>query len=241
MMNATPSSSTSFTRFMALAVLLWTSLPVRAFTSTLTAPNTQPLATTPDSSSSSLLSSSSSSSSSRLLYSNGDNVILPAAPTTTAVMTDSPSLAALPTIQSLDEWHQYFASAKQGITVVRFYSETCRACKQATPAFARLVASSNNKNKKLHFVQVPATAATKELWQHVGVTRMPWAQVYDHDTASTGNLLVHQGSVSRSKIASFRGALDKYLLWREEDEECSVDDDMTATCYNNYTPTFAMA
>ena len=226
-MNATPPP-TSFARFMALAVLLWTSLPVHAFTSTLTGTSSQPLATT----------TSRLRSSSRLLYSNGDNAILPAAPTVVADSSSS-SLAAVPTIQSLDEWQQYFATAKQTTTVVRFYSETCRACKQATPAFARLVSqhSSSSSSSSIQFVQVPATVATKELFQHVGVTRMPWAQVYDN---TRGNHLVHQGSVSRSKIASFRGALDKYLSSSEE--ECRIDgDDVAAAACYNYAPTFAMA
>ena len=117
-----------------------------------------------------------------------DKRLSPTGPTT------HPNVQRVTTVAEFDQC----MAAASGPVVVRFFAEYCRACKASTPHFRRLV---TQHGENVQFVEVSATAA-REVFVHHGVTRMPWGQVYQDGA------LVHEGSLSRTKIAAFASFLD---------------------------------
>lgn len=105
-------------------------------------------------------------------------------------------------IATPEEWQHAVVPRTNAWVVVRFHSETCRACKAAKPAFYRL-ASQAWWPEGVQFVEVPSTA--KAVFQQCRVTRMPWGQVY-HQGA-----LVHQGSLTKSKLRYFQNELQRQV------------------------------
>ena len=132
--------------------------------------------------------------------------VAPRAPPTTVVVhpTSHPSVHRVASLEDLDE---RLATATTP-TVVRFYSESCRACKAGTPAFYRMVSKHTNE---VQFLEVPASAATKAVFQRCGVTKYPFGQVYERN-ASTGEVeMVHEGSLIRNRLSTFEKGLEAQL------------------------------
>lgn len=109
---------------------------------------------------------------------------------------------------TLNDYKTLVGDETEKVTVVRFYAPWCRACHRTAPLFDRLTASHPNVN----FVKVPVSEDTKHVLAAMGVTKLPYGQIY-HPTAG----LAEELSMNKVAFRDFQRILDSYL-----DNECEL-------------------
>ena len=113
-------------------------------------------------------------------------------------------------ISSLSQLQQHLSSSSSYLTVIRYYSDTCRACKAGAPAFYKLAQSQKQTTTTRHGIQFLQVSNTvREVFKHYHVSRMPWGQIYQTTSCDEPPRLLHQGSLKRDKVRAFETALKK--------------------------------
>jgi thiol-disulfide isomerase/thioredoxin len=107
-----------------------------------------------------------------------------------------------------DDYKALVGDETEKVTVVRFYAPWCRACHRTAPLFDRLAAAHPNVN----FVKVPVSEDTKHVMAAMGVTKLPYGQIY-HPIAG----LAEELSMNKVAFRDFQRILDSYL-----DNECEL-------------------
>ncbi|KAL7575978.1 hypothetical protein ACA910_000767 [Epithemia clementina (nom. ined.)] len=82
--------------------------------------------------------------------------------------------AFLKHVSTLMDYKLHVAEEKERISVVRFISPSCRACKAATPLFDMLA----HQFPDLNWAEVPVTKQNSALHQGLGVTTVPSGHIY---------------------------------------------------------------
>jgi thiol-disulfide isomerase/thioredoxin len=86
--------------------------------------------------------------------------------------------------------------------VVRYYAPWCRACKKAEPLFIKLA----QDHPDIKFVQVPIVSTNSQLVEKLGVTVIPWGQIYRPNLG-----LVSEAKINSKNFAEFRSAVASLL------------------------------
>jgi thiol-disulfide isomerase/thioredoxin len=105
-------------------------------------------------------------------------------------------------VSTLQEYNTVVADEVERISVVRFYSASCRSCKGATPAFDALA----RKYPDLNWVEVPVTQDNAALHQGLGVPSVPFGHVYVPDAG-----LVEELRLVRPQMKRFGKVLKSYV------------------------------
>jgi len=109
-------------------------------------------------------------------------------------------------VLTLDEFKTVVDEETEQIIVVKYYAPWCRACKAMSPSYKKIVedygGDDSDKSLNIKFVDAPMTSVNSEIHQAMGITTIPFAQIY-HPKAG----LVEERKIGRRYFSDFKKVL----------------------------------
>jgi thiol-disulfide isomerase/thioredoxin len=109
-----------------------------------------------------------------------------------------PKLPNLHTALTVRDFDKLVASEQGSDCVVRYYAPWCKACKKSEPLFLKLA----QDHPGVKFIQVPILSSNSELVARMGVTIIPWGQIYRPQLG-----LVQEFKINSKNFAEFRSVV----------------------------------
>ena len=108
-------------------------------------------------------------------------------------------------VSTLEDYKREVIDCEEQIVVVKFYSASCRSCKEMAPLFKKL-ANALSDNEKVKFVQVPVTRNNAVLHQGLGIPSVPYGHVYHKEGG-----LVEERKLNKKVFNDFQDVLYHYV------------------------------
>lgn len=105
-------------------------------------------------------------------------------------------------VTTLEEYKREVGEEQQRMVCVRFFSQSCRACKAAEPMFRRLTL----EYPSVKFVEVPLLENNVYMLKGLGVPSFPYVHLY-----YPGVGLVEESRINRKTFADFQTAFQQYV------------------------------
>ncbi|GAX20828.1 hypothetical protein FisN_7Hh142 [Fistulifera solaris] len=105
-------------------------------------------------------------------------------------------------VTTLEEYKRHVGEEQHRMVCVRFFSQTCRACKAAEPMFRRMTL----EYPSIKFVEVPLLEDNAYMLKGLGVPSFPYVHLY-----YPGAGLVEESRLNRKVFAEFQAVLQQYV------------------------------
>ncbi|GAX11761.1 hypothetical protein FisN_7Lh142 [Fistulifera solaris] len=105
-------------------------------------------------------------------------------------------------VNTLEEYRRHVGEEQHRMVCVRFFSQTCRACKAAEPMFRRMTL----EYPSIKFVEVPLLEHNMYMLKGLGVPSFPYVHLY-----YPGAGLVEESRINRKVFADFQAVLQQYV------------------------------
>lgn len=113
-------------------------------------------------------------------------------------------------VEDVNEFLSIVDNERQHFIAVMFHAPFCKACKAAAPHFFKMAKKYSN----VKFVSVPLTESNANNLKGLGISKFPFAHIYDPEKG-----LVDELPVLRKLVPQFEEKLRSYVTQDERDDD----------------------